>query len=55
MTRSTLTRIVRYCQSSGTIQPGDSPILVAATVRGFLRGLKMRRYYRDGGTAGLWA
>jgi hypothetical protein len=54
MTRSTLNRIVRYCQRTGTIQPGDSPVLVAATVRGFLRGLAARRYYRNGGTAGLW-
>lgn len=54
MTRSTLKRIVRYCQSTGAIQPGDSPLLVAATVRGFLKGIKARRYYRNGGTAGLW-
>ena len=55
MTRSTLARIIAYCRSTGTIQPGDSPVLMAATVRGFVRGLAMRRYYRRGGTAGLWA
>ena len=55
ITRSTLRRIIRYCTSSDTIQDGDSPVLIAAAVRGFLRGLRARRYYRNGGRAGLWA
>lgn len=41
-TRSTIARLIRYGQKSGTIDPATSPVGKAAYVRGFLRGRAVR-------------
>lgn len=46
MTRSTIARIIRHGQRSGDLPTGTTPVGMAAYVRGFLHGLKVRRAYR---------
>lgn len=43
MTRSTLARIIRYGQQTGSLPAGTSPVGMAAYARGFVRGLAARR------------
>ena len=44
MTRSTLTRIIRYGITHGLLIGDESPVLLAAYVRGVLRGMAARRH-----------
>lgn len=46
MTRSTIARIIRYGQRSGSLPAGTSPVGMAAYVRGVLHGLQVRRAAR---------
>lgn len=40
MTRSTIARIIRYGQSTGSIPDGTSPVGMRCYIRGFIRGLR---------------